>query len=287
MTTMSTLEEYVHSFDDVERVIANEEKIKARVGAGAGVFASLKLTDLLSDLGNFGSALGTGAQAGGTLAGWLAPKGLAAWFVLNPTSPVPYIVGGSVAVGGLFCGVTWLYRSYYGNRVDEIPRFLNTPIDVLGASFLDLVGSLAVKVAAIDGHIHKEERRVINEYFVDEWGYDADYTARALDLLEETTEDQRVSQMAATLAEFARTNPDCDFSKVQNGLNALLTEIAEADGKLDEREEMAIERIIAALEQENSTYSSIKRAASLPISGISSAAGWIKGKITTRSDRTE
>lgn len=81
--------------------------------------------------------------------------------------------------------------------------------------------------------------------------------------------------------------PDRDFSKVQNGLNALLPEIAEADGKLDKREEMAIERIIAVLEQENSTYSSIKRAASLPITGISSAAGWIKGKITTRSDKTE
>lgn len=58
----------------------------------------------------------------------------------------------------------------------------------------------------------------------------------------------------------------------------MLTEIAEADGKFDEREEMAIERIVAALDQEVSTYSSIKRAAAVPVAGIASAAGWVRGK---------
>jgi uncharacterized tellurite resistance protein B-like protein len=282
---MTTLEDRIESFDLVERVIKNEDRFKAKVGAGAGVFTSLKMADLLGDLSKIGGFAGAGAGGGSLIASAVAPKGLAALLsLLNPFSPVPYIDGASVASAGMFYGVTRLYRSYYGSRVEEIPRFLNTPIDVLGASFFDLVGSLAVKVAAIDGNIDQVERRVISEYFVEEWGYDPDYTSHALDLLEETTDEQRVSEMAATLAEFARTNPDCDFSKIKNGLKALLTEIAEADGKLDEREEMAIERIIAALDQEISTYSSIKRAAVMPLAGLTSATSWVRGKLSGNSD---
>ena len=282
---MTTIEDRIRKFGHVERVIENEDRFKAKVGAGAGVFTSLKMADLLGDLGKTGSFAGAGAGGGSLIASALAPKGVAALLTLfNPVSPVPYIVGASVASAGMFYGVTRLYRSYYGSRVEEIPRFLNTPIDVLGASFMDLVGSLAIKVAAIDGEIDHAERRVINEYFVDEWGYDPDYTSHALNLLEETTNEQRVSEMAATLAEFARTNPDCDFSKIQNGFKALLTEIAEADGKLDEREEMAIERIITALDHEISTYNSFKRAALMPIAGITSATSWVRGKINGNSD---
>lgn len=282
---MTTIADRIETFDRVERVVENEDRFKAKVGAGAGVFKSLKMADLLGDLGKTGGFAGAGAGGGSLIASALAPKGVAALLtVFNPVSPVPYIVGASVASAGMFYGVTRLYRSYYGSRVEEIPRFLNTPIDVLGASFMDLVGSLAIKVAAIDGDIDDAERRVINEYFVEEWGYDPDYTSHALKLLEETINEQRVSEMAATLAEFARTNPDCDFSKIQNGFKALLTEIAEADGKLDEREEMAIERIITALDHEISTYNSIKRATLMPIAGITSATSWVRGKLSGNSD---
>lgn len=282
---MATIDDRIASFELIERVIENEERFKAKIGAGAGVFTSLKMTDLLGDLSKAGSFAGAGAGGGSLVASALAPKGVAALLtVFNPFSPVPYIVGASVASAGMFYGVTRLYRSYYGSRVDEVPRFLNTSIDVLGASFMDLVGSLAVKVAAIDGRIDEEERRVISEYFVDEWGYNPDYTSHTLDLLEETADEQRVSEMAASLAEFARTNPDCDFSKIQKGLSALLLEIAEADGKLDEREEMAIERIISSLNHEISSYNSLKRAAAAPAVKFSSVTTWVKRKVAGNVD---
>ncbi|SPJ28245.1 TerB family tellurite resistance protein [Falsiruegeria mediterranea] len=280
---MSFIESQIENFDDVECVVANSEKFKARIGAGAGAFSSLKVADLLGELWNVGSAARDGAAIAGSgvvATTFFPASGLATFFGLGAAAtPIGWVVGAGAAAGGLFYGVNRLFRTYYGSRVDEIPRFLNTPIDVLGASFMDLVGSLAVKVASIDGHIHERERLVIADYFVEEWGFDPIYTSIALDLLEETTEEQRIIDMAATLAEFARTNPDCDFSKIQKGLSALLTEIAEADGKLDEREEMAIERIVAALDQENSTYSAIKRAANVPIASITSATVWVRGKL--------
>jgi uncharacterized tellurite resistance protein B-like protein len=279
---MATLEEQVHRFDGIQRVVANDEKFKARLGAGADTFTSLRVADLLNNAWGVGGAASSGA---GIAASYLAPTGIAA---LLPTSiasslglltPVGWVVGAAAAAGGLYFGVNRLFRSYYGSRVEEIPRFLNSSIDVLGASFLDLVGSLAIKVAAIDDGVHDQERAVIREYFTDEWGFDPEYVHRALDLLEEKVDEQRISEMAGLLAEFARTNPDCDFAKIRAGLRELLTEISEADGSIDEREEMAIERIVGALDQEISTYRSVKRTIEAPVQGVRSAAGWASGKL--------
>lgn len=287
---MATLEEQIHRFDDVERVVANDEKFKARLGSGAGAFASLRAADVLNHMWNVGGAASTGAgiAASSTVAttffaptgiAAIFPSGMAAAFGLGAVTPVGWVVGAGAVAGGLYFGVSRLCRAYYGSRVEEIPRFLNTPIDVLGASFLDLVGSLAIKVAAIDDGVHESERRVIAEYFIDEWGFDPEYVSRAIDLLEEKAEDQRISEMATMLAEFARTNQDCDFAKVKTGLRELLTEISEADGRIDEREEMAIERIVGALDQEISTYSSVKRTINAPVQGVRSAVGWASDKL--------
>lgn len=280
---MTTLEEQVHRFDAVQRVIANDEKFKARLGAGAGTFASLRAADLLRGIWNVGGAATTGATiaASSTVASaFFAPGGVAAFLGLaTAATPVGLVVEAGAAAGGPYFGVNRLFRTYYGSRVDEIPRFLNTSIDVLGATFLDLVGSLAVKVAAIDGKVEDSEREAIRSYFVDEWGVDAQYTKCALELLEEKATEQRINEMVKVLGEFARSNPDCDFAKTQKGLKELLTEISEADGKLDEREEMAIERIVGALDQEASTYNSVKRTLKAPVQGLGSAVGWASGML--------
>ncbi len=280
---MANLEEQIHSFDAVERVVANEEKFKSRVGAGASAFGSLRVADLLTELWGVGGAARDGAAlmgSGAIASTFFSSSGIAGFLGIGvATTPVGWVLGAGAAAGGLYYGVNRLFQTYYGSRIDEVPRFLNSPIDVLGASFLDLVGSLAIKVAAIDGHIHERERKAIREYFIDEWGFDPAYTKRALDLLEDTTKDQRISEMANMLAEFARTSPDCDFAKIRKGLNELLTEISEADGVVDEREEMAIDRIVGAVNQEVSAYNSVKRTLKAPGKGVRSAAGWVSGKI--------
>lgn len=288
---MPTLEEQVHRFDDVERVIANEEKFKARLGAGKGAFASLRVVDLLNEVWNVGGAAGAGAglAASSTVAStFFAPTGLAAFFGFGAAvTPIGWVIGAGAAAGGLYYGVTSLFRTYHASRVDEIPRFLNSPVDVLGATFFDLVGSLAVKLAAIDGHIDDREREVIAAYFVEEWGYDPVYALRAMELLEEKTNDQRLGEMSRTLAEFARTNPDCDFTKIRRGLSELLTEIAEADGRVDEREELAIEKIVGALRQEVSPRSAFKRAIRTPVDTARSAGDWVKSKLSPGSRKGE
>ncbi len=159
------------------------------------------------------------------------------------------------------------------SRVDEVPRFINTGLDVLATSAMDLLGSLALKVALIDGTFDETERSAMVDYFVEEWGYDTDYVDHAVDVLEQNIGMSRLSDMAAELARFASDNPDCDYASIQKEILALLNEIAEADGNLDEREEMAIQKVEEAFRAGNSLLSSAGNVIGSTASGVVAGVG--------------
>jgi hypothetical protein len=138
-----------------------------------------------------------------------------------------------------------LARNYGGSRVDTVPKFINTPLDLLAASLLDLIGALALRVATIDGQLDDTEKLVIAEHFINEWGLDEAYVGRALDLLISETEPKRVKQLARALTEFQAGNPDCGAAEMQADIVSFLRDVTEADDVLDEREELAIDAIQA------------------------------------------
>jgi hypothetical protein len=49
--------------------------------------------------------------------------------------------------------------------------------------------------------------------------------------------------VATQLAEFKKSNPDCNYSVMSKELFDFLRDVAQADGFWDEREEMAVERV--------------------------------------------
>lgn len=177
------------------------------------------------------------------------------------------------------CSQHWLLTETIaaGQCAGAVSKFLSTPLDLLGVSILDLMGALSLKVAAIDGVIDPREFQVIRDYFVEDWGYDPDYVDHALAVLNANEDKARLVDMTRALAEFVRGNPDCKFAVLQYEIKQLLTEVAEADGKLDEREEMVIERIPRSLDEQNSIMANLSRAAKGAGNATSSAVEWVGG----------
>lgn len=132
-----------------------------------------------------------------------------------------------------------------------MPKYINTPIDVLGAALVDLLGSLSLRTAAIDGRIDPSELTCISEHFVQDWGFDPTYVTRALEALIPRSDETRVKAIARDLAEFQAANPDCNGPAMQAELMKFLRELAMADGVLDEREELALEAIERQFQEEN------------------------------------
>lgn len=114
--------------------------------------------------------------------------------------------------------------------------------------FFDLIAPLALKVASIDGDIDDSERDAISSYFVKQWGYDPAFVSVGLEFVEQKLPDFSVKGLALSLAEFKKQNKDCNYKSMSREIVDFLQDIIEADGRIDEREEMAIEKVQAVFD---------------------------------------
>ena len=232
-------------FDGVTRVVAQPLRFKAQLRIGEDAYASLSAGRVVGDLWHVGSAAAVGGiaasssvTAGAFFGSWLTALGVGA-----AVTPVGWVVGSAAAAGALGWGVLRAWRSYAGSRVEAVPKFINTPIDLLAAALFDMVAGLCVLVSREAGDLDQTERDSIAAYFVSEWGLDPAYIAAALPLIEADTEGRSITDAARALAEYKRQNPDCNYDAMSAEILALLTEIAQADGQLDPAEEAAISEV--------------------------------------------
>jgi uncharacterized tellurite resistance protein B-like protein len=238
-------------FSEIECVIADPLRFKLQLGIGEDAYISLRAKKHLFRLWDTASWAGTGAAvaASKTVATtFFAPTGLAALFGFGAAvTPVGWVLLAAATSAGAFYGVTRLFGGYEESRVDKIPKFINTPIDVLGASLFDLMAGLAVRVAQIDGEIDQREIGAITDYFVGDWGFDPTYVESALAVVRTDIPKASIKDMARALASFQAQNPDCNNLAMQAALVDFLREIATADGVIDEREDLAIDAIAHAM----------------------------------------
>ena len=288
MSNEDTQEQQVRSFEGIEQVVADNLRFKRKLAIGEDAYASMRVGKALAQLWDVGGVAATGGTiaASTTVAGtffatggWLSMIGLGA----VAATPIGWVVGAALATGGAYYGVTRLFRSYYGSRVDVIPKFINTPIDLLGAALMDMIGGLSFKVAQMDGEITHPERVAVKNYFVGEWGFDPEYAILALAVIEENVGNTTLKQMAASFGIFARDNPDCNFDAMRKELLTFLREVAVADGVLDEREEFAIEKVEAILSEAASMAATVGAIASVP----HDAVGWASRLVGRATKKTE
>jgi hypothetical protein len=64
-----------------------------------------------------------------------------------------------------------------------------------------------------------------------------------LEFIEPKLAEFSIKTTAETLAGFQKKNPDCNFKLMSKEILNFLTSIIEADGRIDEREEIAIDKV--------------------------------------------
>lgn len=233
-------------FADVRTVISEPLKFKSKLAIGEDAYGTLRLKNKVADFWDVIGGVGAGAAVANSsivASTFFAPGGLFGLLGLGAATPVGWVVAAAVLSGGAVIGVRRFARNATDSRVAVIPKFVNTPIDVLAVSLFDLIAPLALKVAAVDGHITDDERKWIKCYFEYEWGYDAAFLDAGLKLIETTLDEVSIKEIAETLAEFSKTSQDCNYAAMTRDLVDFLKGVMEADGEIDEREEFAIQRI--------------------------------------------
>jgi hypothetical protein len=241
-------------FEDVEQVVAEPLRFKAKLAIGENAYASLRMINRTRELWDVIGAAGAGAavaKSGIVASTFFAPSGvLGALGIGAATTPIGWVALAAVASGGACYGLYRWLGDTKGSRVIEIPKFLNTPLDTLGLALFDLIAPLALRLAAVDGEIEPAERAALVTHLVDEWGLDAGFVTTAIAQIAPRIEQGSVEEMAGELSAFLHANPDCNHQAIATDLGDFLRRLLEAGGPLSDAEEQALATSLALLRQE-------------------------------------
>lgn len=237
----------------LNRVIADSMRFKAKLAIGEDAYASLRTANAVRKYWDLFGAAGSGAAVAKSsivATTFFAPKGILGLIGLgSAATPVGWLVGAAVLSGGAWYAVMKAMSTSSSGRVDVIPKFINTPVDVLGSTLFGLMAPLALKLAASDGMVSVEERECITSYFVEQFGFDKDFVASGLMLIEPRLHDFRIQEVAQALADYEKCNPDCNYEAMYKDLLAFLQDVMESDGSIDEREELVLDRCRRVFEE--------------------------------------
>ena len=237
-------EEWLYQLNElgISSVIVDDRAFKAQLGIGEEAYTSLRLRNRLAEIWEVGGAAGTGAAIASSsyVGAMFFSSGLMGFLGFTAVTPIGWVIG-SAALSGLgWLAIRKIVINLSSEKVEVIPKFINTPVDVLGLAILDLLVPIALKTAMIDGEIHSEERKLIKNYFVGTWGYEPAIIDFEMQFNETYLENFEIKEVAKTLAKFAKENKDCNFDTIVKKIVDFLHELSRADGKIHENEEMAI-----------------------------------------------
>jgi len=226
-----------------ENILENSLAFKTKLSIGEDAYKSLKygkgLQGVWDTLGIATAA--AGVAKGATVAGLIGTKagflGLFGSFV----TPLPYVALAGVGSAVAYIGVMRIAKKFSKERVDVIPKFINSPLDILAVSIFDLIAPLAIKISDIDGKISELERNLIVEYFCDDWGYSRDFVTQGFGLIEEEIRTADIEQLLQPVSDFIKNNPDCNQYEIAKDILNILNEISEVDGKITSEESNFLE----------------------------------------------
>lgn len=234
-------------FQDVETIISEPLNFKAKLAIGEDAYTSLKVKNAAFqawEVAGVATTAAVVAKSSVVASTFFAPTGfLAAIGIGTAATPVGWVIAAGVVTGGAWVGITRYLKRASASRVTVIPKFINTPLDVLALGLFDLLAPLALKVVAVDNIIDAVNRKLIHDYFVNEWGYDPGFVAEGIKYTESSISEFSIKSLAQTLAEFTRENRDCNFKMMSQEILGFLSSIVAAGGKLDKDQEMEIDKI--------------------------------------------
>jgi hypothetical protein len=230
-------------FDDIEteKIVEIPERFKIKLGLDE---RSYKYLNSAKNLKEFLEVLLAGSAGG--LSGYLYGLNGITFFksllvVIGYTTKFSLLVGTVSAGGGVFLAgiliVKYLYNKADSLAMDRIPKFINTPIDILGASVLDILLYPAVKISLADGHFSYSEVRFIVDNIYNDWGISRDYCKKSIKNIFQTIHDYDYKITYDMVVSVCGDNKNINKHGLFEDICLLVEGISFADGDLSAAEQ--------------------------------------------------
>ena len=238
--------------DGSEVIVAEPLKFKAKLGIGERAYTSLRARENMS---TFSEALGVGTAAASvagstTVAGtFFASTGFLSTIGLGAAAatPIGWVIAAGVISGGAYMGVSRLLEKRKDNGLIVIPKYINTPLDVIAVALIEIMLPVSLKIAKADGIIQDSELKTINAHFSDEWGYSSGFVNRLINEYQNQTDNVSYSALAKSLGTYCSESKDCDKQAIMTGFIEHLREIIESDGKIHPQEREQLDYLTSLL----------------------------------------
>jgi hypothetical protein len=242
-------------FDNIDTIVAEPLNFKSKLAIGEDAYAELKLKNAAIqawDVAGVATTAAIIAKSSAVASTFFAPTGFLALLGIGAAvTPVGWVIAASVITGGTWMGITRYLKKSSDNRVTVIPKFINTPLDVLALSLFDLLAPLALKVATTEPKIDSTKQTMIHQYFVKEWGYDPEFTREGIKYTLSKLNEFSIDELTQALAEFAGRNRDCNFRTMSQEILGFLRNIGDLEGQVNSPEAIAVDRIEAIFKKAN------------------------------------
>ena len=247
-------------FDDVDSVIENTYAFKKKLGIGEDAFESLRrkknLGKMLKAADTIGAAgAGMFIAKSSLVAGALFPAtGVLGFLGLGTAvTPIGWVIAAGAASSLAYFGISRYFSSGKDDKIDVIPKWINTPMDVLAVGLFDFLAPLGLTIAFSDRVISDEERECIHEYFVEEWGYSEEFIRTALVDVENNIESFDIVELTDNLIKFKKENPDCNYESMAEEIKKFLDRVLHSNDTIDNQGAFIVKWIEERLNQAKPT----------------------------------
>ena len=224
--------------EEPEQIIADSKQFRMKLGIGIDAYKTLSKVCDIAPLFS-GGAIGTSAG----LLGLQGSSGALAFIGLGST-PIGWVaLAGVVGVSAFYGGSQLLKKTKQG-AVQEIPKYINSPIDVISSSILFFIAPIIFKLAKLDGQVSEEEKTYVQQYFVNEWGFDEAYINSQVSLLISAADNINFNDISDKINELVATG-DVDKEQLINNV----VELAEKLCLIDQADHEATHNELAALKK--------------------------------------
>ncbi len=193
------------------------------------------------------SLLGGAGIGGLTAVGWYSTLGIGGklLFGLSLTAPpIGWVVGasalGAAGVFGLKKAKNKYVRKAEDALITKVPKYLNTPLDLLGLSLATLMLPVSVKMAQADGEFCTIEREQISKYFIDQWGYNGEFISKLTEAQETKIDSFSYKDYAKTIKAVCSKTKEFKHNQLTEEILDFQREIILMDGKVHPKEEQEL-----------------------------------------------
>lgn len=248
MSVANDLDDFFASEKEV--IVSEPLKFKASLGIGERAYALIRARENLTTfteaigIGATASGLaGTGVVAGtffaksGFMASALSLVGLGA----AAATPLGWVIGAGVVSSAAYLGIASLFERSKDTGLVIIPKYINTPMDVIALAIIQFMLPMSLKVAKVDGTVNQPEWNAIHDFFVSRWGYSPNFVSKLMEEYLERLDSVSYTNLAESLTEYCKDSKDCDQGTIVKEYMRHLREVVEADGVITDEEKRRLD----------------------------------------------